>query len=92
MTIWHTWLGFFGLLCGLMAPTVVRVKVIWSALVGLIGGIVLVTLWNVAAPAQAPCLLNAKGIDILRAYRLTCEVEAAAEAQKNLAPAPAPKQ
>ena len=84
MTMWHTWLGFFGLLAGLILPTIIRVKVIWSAIAGLIGGIVLVTLWNVAAPAEAPCLPNAKGVDILRAYRLTCEDPAA---QKNLPPA-----
>jgi hypothetical protein len=95
MTIWHTWLGFFGLLCGLIAPTIFRVKVMWSALAGLIGGVALVALWNVAVPARAPCLPNAKGVDILRAYRVTCALEEAEAAEQRSAtpaatPAPAP--
>lgn len=83
--VWHTWLGFFGLLCGLIAPTIFRVPVIWSALTGLVGGIALVTLWNFAAPTPVSCLPMTKGIDILRAYDLSCERELR-ESQRNLLP------
>jgi hypothetical protein len=85
MAIWHTWLGFFGLLVGLIAPTIIRVPVIWSALTGLVGGVALVTLWNFAAPAPVSCLPMAKGIDILRAYDLSCERQLR-ENQRNLSP------
>jgi hypothetical protein len=84
MAIWHTWLGFLGLLCGLVAPIIIRVPVIWSAVVGLAGGIALVTLWNVAVPTPAPCLLYAKGPDILRAYNLSCARDDAERARQIL--------
>ena len=85
MTLWYTWLGFFGLLAGLAAPSLFRVPVILSALTGLLCGVVLVTAWNFVTPTRAPCLPEARGIDILRAYDLSCarEIE---ERQRNLAP------
>jgi len=46
---------------------------------------VLVTAWNYAAPTRAPCLPNARGIDILRAYELSCAPDVS-ESQRNLLP------
>lgn len=85
MTPWHTWLGFIGLICGLIAPTLVRIPLLWSTLTGLACGIVLVTAWNFAVPTRAPCLPEARGIDILRAYEVSCARDIL-ERQRNLVP------
>ena len=82
MDIWHTWLGFIGLICGLAVPTVLRVPIIWSSLAGLVAGVALAALWNVADPS-VPCLQNAKGRDILRAYSLTCRDPLAEQLLRN---------
>ena len=84
MVIWHTWLGFLGLICGLVAPSIIRIPILWSVALGLAGGIVLATFWNIAAPTPAPCLLYAKGPDILRAYNLSCARDDAERARQLL--------
>jgi hypothetical protein len=72
MDIWYTWLGFLGLLCGLVAATIFEWPAMRTGLVGFAGGIVLVTLVNIVQPTPASCLQNSKQWDILRAYSLKC--------------------
>lgn len=69
---WYTWLGFFGLVLGLAVSAVGGWSPLRSGLAGLGAGIVAVILINLVTPEPAPCLPNAKGWDILRAYDLTC--------------------
>jgi hypothetical protein len=72
MEFWHPWLSYLGLLCGIVASAVLGASLLRSALIGLAGGAVLALLVNVLDPTPAPCLQNAKGWDILRAYSLDC--------------------
>ena len=72
MEIWYTWLGFIGLICGLVVAAVFEWPAMRSALVGFAAGLVLVTVVNVVDPEPATCLQNSKGWDILRAYSLKC--------------------
>ena len=70
--MWYTWLAYFGLVLGIIGTAIFGYSLARSAAVGLLAGIVLVTLWNVTDPTPTPCLQNAKGWDILRAYSLDC--------------------
>lgn len=72
MDIWHTWLGYVGFIGGLVAAAFFGWPAFRSALIGLAGGLVVVTLVNVVAPSPVSCLQNSKGTDILRAYSLKC--------------------
>ncbi|TMJ33943.1 MAG: hypothetical protein E6G96_03335 [Alphaproteobacteria bacterium] len=72
MDLCHTWFACFGLLFGLLAADLFSVSLLRSAAIGFVAGAVLVTLVNVVQPTPAPCLQNAKGWDILRAYSLNC--------------------
>ncbi len=70
MLIWHTWLGYFGLVCGLIASSFLGTSLGRSAAIGLIVGIVLVALLNLVSPTPVPCLQNSKGWQILLAFRI----------------------
>ena len=73
MDIWYTWLGYLGLLAGLIVAAALGWPPVRSAIVGLAGGIAFVTFVSVVDPKPAPeCLQNSKGWDILRAYSLKC--------------------
>ncbi len=72
MEIWHTWLGYFGLLSGLVAAAILGVSALRSAAIGFVAAIAIVILWDVVAPAPAPCLQGSVGWDILRAHSLYC--------------------
>jgi hypothetical protein len=72
MEIWYTWLGYFGILCGLVASAILGTSLARTAAIGFVAGIVVVLLVNLVDPTPAPCLQNAKGWDILRAYSLNC--------------------
>ena len=72
MEIWQTWLGYFGLICGIVAAAVLQTSLLRSAAIGFVAGLALVILWNVVAPAAAPCLQGSSGWDILRAHSLNC--------------------
>jgi hypothetical protein len=71
-TIWHPWLGYFGLILGLVAAAIFGVSLARSALIGLAAGIVLAAVVNIAVSNPAPCLEQSKGWDILRAYQVNC--------------------
>jgi len=70
MDLFDTWLGFFGLVGGLVTAAVWRRPPVRSALIGFALGIAAVIVANLMAPTTAPCLQSAKGGDILRAFRL----------------------
>jgi hypothetical protein len=70
--MWHTWLAYLGLICGLLAPVLFKISLGRSAAIGFAAGLVLVTIVNVVTPRAAPCLESSKGWDILRAYRVNC--------------------
>jgi hypothetical protein len=72
--VWHTWLGFFGLLSGLVAAAIFNGPPLRSALAGYAGGLALLIMINALVPNPAPCLQNSKGWDVLRAYSLKCSV------------------
>jgi len=72
MDIWYTWLAYLGLIGGLVAAAVFGWSALRSSLIGFVGGLVVVTLMNVAVPLQAECLQQTKGLDILRAYSIKC--------------------
>ena len=73
MDIWYTWLGYLGLLAGLVVAAVLGWPPVRSAVVGLAAGIAFVTFVNVMDPRPVPeCLQIAKGWDILRTYSLRC--------------------
>ena len=72
MDLWPTWIAYFGLLFGLLAAGLFSGSLFRSAAIGFVAGAALVTLVNVVQPTPAPCLQNAKGWDILRAYSLNC--------------------
>ena len=67
---WDTWLGFLGLVVGLLVAAYCQLPPLRTALIGFAGGLVLVTVVNVLSPKPTPCLQNSKGWDIWRAYRL----------------------
>jgi hypothetical protein len=67
-----TWLGFLGLVFGLIAAAGFGWPPLRSALLGLASGIALVVLINVVVPKPAICLQQSKSWDILRAYSLKC--------------------
>jgi hypothetical protein len=73
--VWHTWLGYFGLLFGVTAPIVFGTPTGRSAAIGLGAGLALMVLWNLVDPNPTPCLQAAKGWDILRAYSLECAIK-----------------
>ena len=70
--IWHTWLAFLGLVGGMAISAIFGWPVLRAAAIGFAGGLVVVTLVNVIDPNPAPCLQDAKGISLLRAYSLEC--------------------
>jgi hypothetical protein len=67
-----TWLGFLGLVSGLIAAAGFGWPPLRSALLGLASGLALVVLINIVAPKPAICLQQSKSWDILRAYSLKC--------------------
>jgi hypothetical protein len=72
MEIWHTWIGYLGLIAGLVAAAYFGWSALRSALIGFVGGLVLVTAINVVAPPPPACLQSAKGWDILRTWSIKC--------------------
>jgi hypothetical protein len=72
MALWHTWLGYIGLICGILASAVLGTSILRSAAIGFATGVVMVVIINVATPGPTPCLQDSKGWDILRAYSLDC--------------------
>jgi hypothetical protein len=66
--MWYTWLAYFGFIFGILVTATFGISLGRSSVIGLVTGLVLVTLWNVADPTPTPCLQEAKGWDILRAY------------------------
>jgi hypothetical protein len=72
MDIWYTWLGYLGLIGGLVVAAIFEWPAMRTGLAGLAGGVALVTLINVVQPTPATCLQNSKQWDILRAYSLKC--------------------
>jgi hypothetical protein len=72
MEIWQTWLGYFGLLCGLVAAAILGVSALRSAAIGFVAGLAIVVLWDLVAPAPAGCLQESVRWDILRAHSLHC--------------------
>ena len=70
--MWHTWLGYIGLICGVVASGILGTSLLRSAAVGFGTGIAIVVLINVVSPTPAPCLQDAKKWDILRAYSFNC--------------------
>jgi hypothetical protein len=72
MDFWYTWLAYFGLLCGIVVSAFLGASLMRSAVIGFVGGAVIAILANVLDPTPAPCLQNAKGWDILRAYSTNC--------------------
>ena len=75
MTIWYTWLAYFGLVAGLAAASIFNWPAMRTAVIGFGGGLVIMVLLNAVSSASPPCLQNAKGWDILRAYSLNCVSE-----------------
>jgi hypothetical protein len=69
---WDTWLGFIGLVGGLLVAAYLQLPPLRTALIGFAAGLALVTVMNVLSPDPTPCLQNSKGWDILRAYRWAC--------------------
>jgi len=72
MELWPPWFAYLGFLGGIVASAILGASLVRSALVGLAGGAVIAIAVNVIDPTPAPCLQNAKGWDILRAYSLNC--------------------
>ncbi len=72
MDFWYSWLAYFGLICGVLVSAVLGASLVRSALIGFAGGAAIMLLANFFDPTPAPCLQNAKGWDILRAYSLNC--------------------
>jgi hypothetical protein len=73
--LFDTWLGFLGVVAGLVLAAVYGWRPLRSAVVGFAAGLVLVTLVNGLSGEPPPCLQQAKGRDILRAYSTICEKE-----------------
>jgi hypothetical protein len=69
---WHTWLAFVGVIAGIVVAAVTGGALARYALMGFAGGLVLVIAWNAVLREPPPCLSNAKGVDILRAYNFDC--------------------
>lgn len=72
MAFWYTWLGYLGLVSGLIAAAIFGWPPLRTATIGFTGGVAAVILANLVSPVPPPCLQNAKGMDILRAYSLDC--------------------
>jgi hypothetical protein len=72
MDFWYTWLAYFGLLGGIVVSAILGLPLIRSALVGFVAAAALVTVVNFLDPTPAPCLRDAKGWDVIRAYSLAC--------------------
>jgi hypothetical protein len=70
--IWHSWLAFVCLIGGLVSSVVFGWPPLRAAAIGFAGGLAAVTLINLIDPNPAPCLQEAKGISLLRAYSLEC--------------------
>jgi hypothetical protein len=70
--IWYSWLGYFGLLFGLIAGNILAYSLLRSALIGFAGGIAVMVAINILDPKPDLCLQNSKRWDILRAYSLKC--------------------
>ena len=69
---WHTWLAFVGAVAGIVVAAITGGALARLSLMGFAGGLVLVIAWNAVAREPPPCLSNAKGVDILRAYNFDC--------------------
>jgi uncharacterized membrane protein YeaQ/YmgE (transglycosylase-associated protein family) len=72
MDWWPPWIIYVGLICGIVASGILGASLLRSAVFGIVGGAVIALAVNVFAPAAPPCLQNAKGWDILRAYSINC--------------------
>jgi hypothetical protein len=72
MEIWYSWLAYIGLIGGLVVAGVLGVSLLRSAVIGFVGGLAIVLVVNFLGSTPPPCLQNAKGWDILRAYSLSC--------------------
>ena len=71
--LFDTWLGYFGLLLGLVAAATFNWPPLRSRIAGYVVGLALVTVINFLVPTPAPCLQSSKGWDVLRAYSISCE-------------------
>jgi hypothetical protein len=71
--LFDTWLGFLGVVAGLVLAAVYGWRPLRSAAAGFAAGLVLVILVNGLSREAPPCLQEAKGGDILRAYSTNCE-------------------
>jgi len=67
-----TWLGFLGVLAGILAAAFFDMSPLRAGIGGLVTGIVPVIVINSVSATPAPCLQQSKGLDILRAYYLKC--------------------
>jgi hypothetical protein len=72
MGIWYTWLGYLGLILGIVTSAVFGTSLVRSGAIGFVAGVALVLVVNLVDPTPAPCLQNSKGWDVLRAYSLDC--------------------
>jgi hypothetical protein len=72
LDLFATWLGFFGIVAGLVLAAVYGWRPLRSAVAGYVCGVAVVVFVNVLTPTAAPCLQEAKGGDILRAYSIRC--------------------
>ena len=70
--LWDTWLGYLGLLCGLISAAAFNWPPLRSAIVGYAAGLAVLIMINVVVPTPPSCLQNSKGWDILRAYSISC--------------------
>lgn len=71
--IWDTWLGYIGLLVGLVVAAAFNWPPLRSGIAGYVVGVALLTVINVVVPTPVSCLQSSKGWDILRAYSISCE-------------------
>jgi hypothetical protein len=71
--LFDTWLGYIGLLLGLVAAASFNWPPLRSGIAGFVVGLALVTLINLLVPTPVPCLQSSKGWDVLRAYSISCE-------------------
>jgi len=72
LDLFDTWLGFFGIVAGLVLAAVYGWQPLRSAVAGYVCGVAAVVFVNVLTPTATPCLQEARGGDILRAYSIKC--------------------